>query len=951
MSVAKSLPSCARCGADLPAEGADCPKCAGSEPRANEVIAGKYKLERLLGRGGMGTVHLATDLTLERPCALKLLRASLASEEDIVARFEKEARMLARLEHPNIVPIYAVERDGKVPFIVMKYLEGRTLSQLRRDMGRPWTAQELSPIVRQFCAGLGFMHQKGVVHRDLKPGNLFVSGDGQCTILDLGIARDHDSTLTRPGLPMGTPHYMSPEQTATTKIDARSDLYSFGVILYEALTGQLPFPGESEFDLMRAHRETPPPDASTVARVAPLMGKLLQRAMAKAPHDRYQTAKELADAWEVGAGAPTPEAAPAGTPAPAPKPSAATPAGPAAVVATPLSKPGIAIPPPAGAVEKKVESEPAEAKASPAPESSAAPVDPNAPVPLPGAVALPGAEAPKAEAPKAEAPKADAPKVDAAKPAATSDAPPRTDPNMAAPEASPAVSSGAPQPELPVSKPMTPMAAKLPVPPKPELPVSKPPTPMAAKPEVSKPLTPLAGKVDAPKPEAARPFTPISLKSQPGVPKAEVSKPLTPLAPKASAPSAAKALAPRPSAPPAATPELPASKPTTPIHPRTSAPPAARLSRPGHTPLPPPRTSAPPPKPGPPVDDDPPTPVPDAQGRFPQAGGAELGDDDPFEKTAMVPSPLMPAPATTAQVVALDGAAKRSDTSASDTLSGDDDDGLNPFADDKTSVIAAEQVSAVVKAPQLLPEPSAALPVGPAGTVDSTGSQSITGGGNPWQGAEATASTVTPGEDFARRPTTESPLAQLSTLAQRPIVWVVGGGVLLLLLITVVVLLLRPAVPAAGSIIEVKQPPRPAWRNDELPTPPPPALKAAEQKPRAAPEQKVAEQKPPPDEKARDVPAVPPPETHADDKPEKPVKAAAKKSNKPGELRVVVTAKGKAIAARVSIDGGDRGYSPLVVKLPAGTHEVVVTRPKAPPAARQVKITAEKSTVAKFELD
>lgn len=291
------MASCAACESEV-SEGAEtCPIC-GAHP-TEPVIAGKYKLTELVGRGGMGTVHLAIDQSLDRTCAVKMLRPVFKGEPAIVQRLDKEARILARLEHPNVVPIYAVERFNGLPVIVMKYLEGKTLGKLRRERGRPWTAEEFTPIFKQLCAGLGFIHSKDVVHRDLKPGNLFVSPEGHVTILDMGISRTLDSTLTMPGLSLGTPHYMSPEQTITTQLDARSDLYSLGVIVFEALTGRLPFLAESAFEHMQAHRDAPVPNAADLAQVPPLIGTVLQRLMAKSPADRYQTARELSEAWSL----------------------------------------------------------------------------------------------------------------------------------------------------------------------------------------------------------------------------------------------------------------------------------------------------------------------------------------------------------------------------------------------------------------------------------------------------------------------------------------------------------------------------------------------------------------------------------------------------------------------------------------------------------------------------
>ena len=407
VAVRKSLIMCATCGSILARDGAPCPVCDKDDPdsqREQAVFADKYRLERTLGRGGMGTVYMATDLSLERTVALKMLHASLASEPDVVQRFEKEARMMARLEHPNLVPIYAVEKYEAIPFIVMKYLEGKTLSQARREKGRPFAAAEVTPLLAQVAAGLSFMHDKGFVHRDLKPGNLFLGGDGHLTILDLGIARDATSTLTRPGLPMGTPHYMSPEQTETTHLDLRSDLYSLAVILFELVVGKLPFAGDNEFDLMRAHRDAPVPDASVVGRTSREVAQVLTRALAKKRDERYPTARELASAWEEAARAPAPppEAVPPAearapahaTPLSRPRPAGATPppAEGAAARSTPVSRP-----PPGGVKLATPAPRPSAPPRAPPPQPSA---PPRAPQPQPPA---PAAPPPPAASPASEA--------------------------------------------------------------------------------------------------------------------------------------------------------------------------------------------------------------------------------------------------------------------------------------------------------------------------------------------------------------------------------------------------------------------------------------------------------------------------------------------------------------------------------------------------------------------
>jgi serine/threonine-protein kinase len=301
----------------------------GQEPGRGpdkSIFANRYRLEHQLGVGGMGTVFRAVDLVLGRQVALKALHSGLATEPLLVARFEKEARMLARLEHDNLVPIYAVDSHDGLPYFVMKLLEGDTFQHARRKRGKPFTVAEVTPLLEQLCAGLGFMHDKGVVHRDLKPGNLFLGTNGQVTILDLGVARDGVSSLTQPGAALGTPAYMSPEQTVTTELDARSDLYSLGVILYELVTGKQPFVGDNEFELMRMHREGPIPDASKYGTSRGI-AEVLTTALAKKPQDRYFKAADLLAAWKRAladplAGPPTARMSP--VPSPPVNPAAST---------------------------------------------------------------------------------------------------------------------------------------------------------------------------------------------------------------------------------------------------------------------------------------------------------------------------------------------------------------------------------------------------------------------------------------------------------------------------------------------------------------------------------------------------------------------------------------------------------------------------------------------------
>jgi serine/threonine-protein kinase len=272
----------------------------------NDVLEGKWRLERKLGEGGMGTVYLAHDLQLDRKVAIKVLASQLAGDSELVTRFEREARLTASLEHPNIVPVYAVgEMQGR-PFIVMKKLEGRTLAAYLRECGA-LPGDELLSLMRQLCSGLDFIHARGFIHRDIKSGNIFIGPDGLATILDFGILRTSENAdaLTRTGMVMGTPQYMSPEQAlGVTEIDHRADLYALAVLLFECLTGTLPFEAESELSLIQMQAHAPAPDVVDRAPWVPIaVAEVVKRALSKGPEERYASGGELLAALEDAYGA------------------------------------------------------------------------------------------------------------------------------------------------------------------------------------------------------------------------------------------------------------------------------------------------------------------------------------------------------------------------------------------------------------------------------------------------------------------------------------------------------------------------------------------------------------------------------------------------------------------------------------------------------------------------
>ena len=284
----------------------------------NDVLIGRYRLEQKIGEGGMGAVYLATDIELDRKVAVKLLAKNLVDDPEVVERFEREARLTAKLDHPNIVPIYDVGRHEGRPFIVMKKLEGDTLAGLLRTKGG-LTAGETLKLLRQLAAGLDYIHKLGFIHRDVKAGNIFVGTEGLATILDFGILRPksgHEG-LTRTGIVMGTPHYMAPEQALGSKdVDHRVDLYALAVVLFECLTGTLPFEADSELRLIQMQAHSPPPDLIERAPwIQKPIAEMMKKALAKRADDRFSSGAELLTALEAAYAQAGPGAAKA-TPAP-----------------------------------------------------------------------------------------------------------------------------------------------------------------------------------------------------------------------------------------------------------------------------------------------------------------------------------------------------------------------------------------------------------------------------------------------------------------------------------------------------------------------------------------------------------------------------------------------------------------------------------------------------------
>jgi eukaryotic-like serine/threonine-protein kinase len=263
------------------------------------ILAGRYSLERELGRGGMGIVYLARDVGLDRPVAIKLLPPGLAADAALRERFLREARTAARLSHPNIVPIHAVEESGRLVWFVMAYVPGESLGQRLRLRGA-LTPADASRILRDIAWALGHAHAQRVVHRDVKPDNILLEAGGRrALIADFGIAAPARSDLGPEGGVVGTVAYLSPEQARGDPVDGRSDLYALGVVGYCALSGRLPYPATTLAELVeRQIAGTPPPLAAAAPHVPRALCRVIDRCLAGYPSARFPTGEELAEALE-----------------------------------------------------------------------------------------------------------------------------------------------------------------------------------------------------------------------------------------------------------------------------------------------------------------------------------------------------------------------------------------------------------------------------------------------------------------------------------------------------------------------------------------------------------------------------------------------------------------------------------------------------------------------------
>jgi eukaryotic-like serine/threonine-protein kinase len=264
-----------------------------------QVLLDRYEVGRLLGAGGMAEVFEGRDRLLARRVAIKVLQAQFARDPSFLIRFKREAQAAASLSHPNIVGVYDTGSEDGTHFIVMEYVDGRTLKDVIRAEG-PLYPERAAEICEDVCSALAAAHARGLIHRDIKPGNVMLTPDGKVKVMDFGIARATTSeTITQTAAVVGTAQYISPEQAQGQTVDFRSDLYSVGCCLYEMLTGTVPFTGATPVAIAYRHvREDPTPPRMLNPDVPPPLEAIVLKAMAKLPDNRYQTAAELHDDLE-----------------------------------------------------------------------------------------------------------------------------------------------------------------------------------------------------------------------------------------------------------------------------------------------------------------------------------------------------------------------------------------------------------------------------------------------------------------------------------------------------------------------------------------------------------------------------------------------------------------------------------------------------------------------------
>lgn len=306
--------NCANCKSPVPDDSKFCLECGadlsdpGSGPRTVEkpdeliirltrTLEGRYRVAKMVGRGGMGAVFLAQDLTLERPVAIKVLPPEVSHDETLVGRFEREARTAAKLDHPNIIPIFAVESSGDLHYFVMKFVDGESLEQVLAS--RALSIEQSQECLWEAARALGHAHTRNVVHRDIKPGNIMFDHDGRVMLADFGISKAMQSSTqyTQTGQVIGTPFYMSPEQAKGQEVDGRSDQYSLAVVGFQMITGRLPFQDQAVHTIIYKHIFEEPPSIRELRPDCPAyVAAALHKALAKEPDGRFPTMDEFAAA-------------------------------------------------------------------------------------------------------------------------------------------------------------------------------------------------------------------------------------------------------------------------------------------------------------------------------------------------------------------------------------------------------------------------------------------------------------------------------------------------------------------------------------------------------------------------------------------------------------------------------------------------------------------------------
>ena len=306
------MKDCVRCHTPLPVDGRFCSNCGTPTEELSHVcpadptdelkerlartLAGRYEIIRLLGRGGMAVVFLAQDLVLEREVAIKVLPPDMSHDTKLIPRFQQEARTAARLDHPNIIPIYRVESEAGLNYFVMKYVNGRPLDQVLDD--GPLSVAQARRVLREAALALGHAHQRKVVHRDVKPANIMLEADGRVVLTDFGISKaaQGSSQLTGTGAIIGTPHYMAPEQAKGLDVDGRADQYALAIVGHQLLTGKVPFDGTAHSILYKQVFEPPPPVIEVRPDTPQDLSRTLERALSKDPEQRFPSMEEFAAA-------------------------------------------------------------------------------------------------------------------------------------------------------------------------------------------------------------------------------------------------------------------------------------------------------------------------------------------------------------------------------------------------------------------------------------------------------------------------------------------------------------------------------------------------------------------------------------------------------------------------------------------------------------------------------